>query len=101
MSLTPGHLFLTSLGRLRLIGFLEGVSLLVLLGIAMPLKYLAGQPATVRYVGMAHGVLFVVYVLLVIQVAIQYRWSFGKAALALAASVLPFGTFWAEKRLFH
>ncbi|OGX84758.1 hypothetical protein BEN47_15895 [Hymenobacter lapidarius] len=94
-------MFLTSLGRLRLVGFLEGVSLLVLLGVAMPLKYLAGQPAAVRYVGMAHGVLFVVYVLLVIQVAIQYRWSFGKTALALVASVFPFGTFWAEKRLFH
>jgi integral membrane protein len=95
------HFFLTSLGRLRLIGFLEGVSLLVLLGIAMPLKYLAGQPEAVRQVGMAHGVLFVAYVLLVIQVAILRRWSFGKALLALAVSVLPFGTFWAEKRLFH
>ncbi|MBF9237047.1 DUF3817 domain-containing protein [Hymenobacter sp. BT683] len=101
MSLTPAHLFLTSLGRLRLIGFLEGVSLLVLLGIAMPLKYLAGQPTAVRYVGMAHGVLFVLYVLLVVQVAIQYRWSLGKTALALVASVFPFGTFWADRRLFH
>ena len=101
MSRTPGHSLLTSLGRLRLIGFLEGVSLLVLLGIAMPLKYMAGQPAAVRYVGMAHGVLFVLYVLLVIQVAIQYRWSLGKAALAMVASVFPFGTFWAEKRLFN
>ena len=100
MSLIPGHLLLTSLGRLRLIGFLEGVSLLVLLGIAMPLKYLAGQPAAVRYVGMAHGVLFVVYVLLVIQVAIGHRWSFGKTALALVASIFPFGTFWADRRLF-
>lgn len=101
MSLTPGQLLLTSLGRLRLIGFLEGVSLLVLLGIAMPLKYLAGQPAAVRYVGMAHGVLFVLYVLLVIQVGIARSWSFGKIGLALVASVFPFGTFWADRRLFH
>ena len=101
MSLSPGHLFLTSLGRLRLIGFLEGVSLLVLLGIAMPLKYLAGQPAAVRYVGMVHGLLFVLYVLLVVAMAVERRWSFGKTALALAASVVPFGTFWADRRLFH
>ena len=101
MSSSPGHLLLTSLGRLRLIGFLEGASLLVLLGIAMPLKYLAGQPAAVRYVGMAHGLLFVLYVLLVIQVGIARSWSFGKIALALLASIVPFGTFWADRRLFH
>lgn len=98
---TPSHLLLTSLGRLRLIGFLEGISLLLLLGVAMPLKYLAGQPTAVRYAGMAHGLLFVLYVLLLIQVAIERRWSFGKVSLALLASVVPFGTFWAERRLFH
>ena len=67
----------------------------------MPLKYLAGQPTAVRFVGMAHGLLFVLYVLLLIQVALQQRWSFGKTALALLASVVPFGTFWADRRLFH
>ncbi|WP_317206779.1 DUF3817 domain-containing protein [Hymenobacter sp. BT770] len=101
MPVISSQLLLTSLGRLRLIAFLEGVSLLVLLGIAMPLKYLAGQPTAVRYVGMAHGLLFVLYVVLVIQVAMQQRWSFGKMALALLASVVPFGTFWADRRLFH
>ena len=98
---TSSQLVLTSLGRLRLIAFLEGVSLLVLLGVAMPLKYLAGQPTAVRFVGMAHGLLFVLYVLLLIHVALQQRWSFGKTALALLASVVPFGTFWADRRLFH
>ncbi|MBX0292340.1 DUF3817 domain-containing protein [Hymenobacter sp. HSC-4F20] len=91
----------TSLGRLRAIGFLEGISFLVLLGIAMPLKYLAGQPAAVRYVGMAHGVLFVAYVLLVLQVSLEHSWSWKKALLALAVSVVPFGTFWADKKLFR
>ena len=80
------------MGRLRLIAFLEGLSLLVLLGIAMPLKYLAGQPAAVRYVGMTHGLLFVLYVLLVIQVAIGtggpwakrcWRWWFPCCPSAL------------------
>ncbi|GAB3305383.1 hypothetical protein GCM10027348_34920 [Hymenobacter tenuis] len=91
----------TSFGRLRAVGFLEGISFLVLLGIAMPLKYLAGQPEAVRIVGMAHGVLFVLYVLLVLQVAIEHSWSWRKALLALVVSVVPFGTFWADKRLFR
>ncbi|TGD83202.1 DUF3817 domain-containing protein [Hymenobacter wooponensis] len=91
----------TPLGRLRVVGFLEGVSFLVLLGIAMPLKYLAGQPAAVRMVGMGHGVLFVLYVLLVIQVGIERSWSWRKALLALVVSVVPFGTFWADKKLFQ
>ncbi|PJJ58662.1 DUF3817 domain-containing protein [Hymenobacter chitinivorans] len=91
----------TPLGRLRVVGFLEGVSFLVLLGIAMPLKYLAGQPEAVKAVGMAHGVLFVLYVLLVLQVSLLRSWSGGKALLALAVSVVPFGTFWAEKKLFQ
>ncbi|ALW83851.1 hypothetical protein AUC43_01270 [Hymenobacter sedentarius] len=101
MPAISSQLLLTSLGRLRLIAFLEGASLLVLLGIAMPLKYLAGQPTAVRYVGMAHGLLFILYVVLVIQVAMQQRWSLSKTALALLASVVPFGTFWADRRLFH
>jgi integral membrane protein len=95
------RLFSSSLGRLRVVGFLEGLSFLVLLLIAMPLKYLAGQPAAVRHVGMAHGALFVLYVLLVIGAAIEYGWSVRKAALAFVASVVPLGTFWADKRLFR
>jgi integral membrane protein len=91
----------TSLGRLRAVGFLEGISFLVLLGIAMPLKYLAHEPTAVRIVGMAHGVLFVLYVLLVIQVSLERSWSWRQALLALVVSVVPFGTFWAEKRLFR
>jgi integral membrane protein len=91
----------TSLGRLRAVGILEGISFLVLLGIAMPLKYLAGQPEAVRVVGMAHGVLFVLYVLLVLQVSIAQSWSWRKALLALVVSVVPFGTFWADKKLFR
>ncbi|SNC68313.1 integral membrane protein [Hymenobacter gelipurpurascens] len=90
-----------SLGRLRVVGFLEGVSFLVLLGIAMPLKYLAGQPEAVRIVGMAHGVLFVLYVLLVIQAGIGHSWSWRKMLLALVVSVVPLGTFWADKKLFR
>jgi len=95
------NFLLTSLGRLRLVSILEGLSLLVLLGIAMPLKYLAHLPEAVRIVGLIHGVLFVSYVLLLVQNAIEQRWPFRKAGLALLLSVVPFGAFYAERRLFQ
>ncbi len=91
----------TQLGRLRIVGFAEGISFLLLLGIAMPLKYILGLPAAVRVIGMAHGVLFVLYVLLVIVVKIERNWSFTKMLLALLASLVPFGTFWADAKLFR
>jgi len=94
-------LLFDSLARLRVVSILEGVSLLVLLGIAMPLKYLAHQPAAVRVVGMLHGILFVSYVLLLAQTAIERRWSVAKAGLGLLLSVVPFGAFYAERRLFQ
>ena len=91
----------TALGRLRLTALLEGVSFLVLLLIAMPLKYMAGQPDAVRVVGMAHGVLFVLYVLLLIQQGIARRWSWRTMILGFVASLVPLGTFWADKKLFQ
>ncbi|WP_342087242.1 DUF3817 domain-containing protein [Dyadobacter sp. OTU695] len=95
------ELIKSALGRLRIIAFLEGISFLVLLGIAMPLKYFAGLPQAVRVVGMAHGVLFVLFVLLLIQVAIEKSWSFKKSALSFASSLVPFGTFYADSRWFR
>lgn len=89
------------LERLRLVSVLEGASLLLLLLVAMPLKYLLHQPAAVRVVGMAHGLLFVAYVLLLIQNTIGLRWSAGKFLLGLVLSVVPGGAFWAERRLFN
>jgi integral membrane protein len=83
----------TPLARLRLIGFLEGLSFLVLVLIAMPLKYAAGQPLAVRYVGMAHGILFLLYLLAVVPVALDHRWSWKTVALAVLASLLPAGPF--------
>jgi integral membrane protein len=91
----------TKLGWLRITAFLEGVSFLLLLGIAMPLKYIWGMPEWVRAVGMAHGWLFIAYVCLVAYMRSEEDWSFRKTALALIASVIPFGTFWADARLFR
>lgn len=83
----------TALSRLRLIGFLEGVSYLLLLGVAMPLKYLAHEPLMVRYVGMAHGILFMLYLLALVPVALDHRWNWKTVALGVLASVLPAGPF--------
>jgi integral membrane protein len=91
----------TSIGRLRVIGFWEGVSFLVLLGIAMPLKYYAGQPGAVRVVGMAHGILFVLYVWAAIHAAWDHKWSWKRTALVLIASLLPAGPFVVDAKLLR
>jgi integral membrane protein len=95
------NFLLSSLGRLRLVSILEGLSLLGLLGIAMPLKYILHQPEAVRIVGLIHGVLFISYVLLLVQNAIEQRWPLKKVGLGLLLSVVPFGAFYAERRLFQ
>lgn len=93
------ELFGSAKTHARVSGLLEGISFLVLLGIAMPLKYMAGQPEAVRYVGMAHGVLFIWYIIAVLLVRFEYRLSTYKTALALASSFLPFGTFYTDKKI--
>lgn len=83
----------SSIGRLRVIGVVEGASFLILLGIAMPLKYMADMPGMVRVVGMAHGLLWLAYMAAVIDVRMKHDWRIGRVALAVLASVLPFGPF--------
>ncbi|WP_019121447.1 DUF3817 domain-containing protein [Brevibacillus massiliensis] len=89
----------TSLGRLRLIGYIEGVSFLLLLGIAMPLKYMAGFPEPVKIIGWLHGIFFVLYLLAVIQTTIAHRWSILRVLGAFLASIIPFGPFILDARL--
>lgn len=91
----------TSLGRLRVIGWLEGVSFLLLLGVAMPLKYFAGMPQAVRIVGMAHGILFLLYVWAAIQAALEHDWPWKRTAAVLIASVLPAGPFVIDAKLLR
>ena len=78
---------------------LEGISYLLLLFIAMPMKYMAGIPEAVKYTGWAHGVLFVLYALLLVQCWQNYNWKFSKAALVFVASLLPFAPFYVDKKL--
>lgn len=93
-----GARFLKS--QLQLSALLEGISFLVLLGIAMPLKYMADMPAMVKYVGWAHGLLFVWYIIGVMLAREIFSLSLKQTAIALAGSVLPFGTFYADKHIF-
>lgn len=90
--------FTTVLGRLRLVGFLEGISFLLLLGVAMPLKYFADLPQAVSVVGMAHGVLFILYLGATAQAALEFGWRWRLTALVASASFLPFGPFYADNR---
>ncbi len=87
------------MGRVRIIGMAEAVSFLVLMGVAMPLKYLAGFPAAVKWTGWGHGILFVLYGLIVLAALLKGRISFGKSVLAVAASLVPCGPFLLDRRL--
>jgi len=78
------------------IAFWEGVSYLLLLFVAVPVKYIGGNDILVRYVGMAHGLLFVVYALLLVLAWWRLDWSFKRAVVFFLASLVPFATFWVE-----
>lgn len=91
----------SSLSVLRLIGLLEGISYLVLLGVAMPLKYYYDKPDAVKIVGMAHGVLFVMYCINLLIVHLKFKWTMGRTIGAFIASLVPFGTFYADKKWFR
>jgi integral membrane protein len=90
----------TAIGRLRIIAFMEGCSYL-LLGFTMIIKYKFSMPQPNYIVGLAHGILFVLYIVLLLQVSFLYRWSIVKMFMAFLASLIPFGTFYADKVLFR
>lgn len=82
---------------LRKVALLEAVSYLVLLGIAMPLKYVWKMPMAVSVVGMIHGALFVVLCWALIRVMTTARWPVMRAALVFVASLLPFVPFFLDR----
>ena len=91
------QLLQNTLGRMRFIAFAEGISYLILLFIAMPLKYVWGHPMAVRSFGSVHGFLFELYVLFVYLCYKQYGWSIRKTAILLLISLVPFGNFYADR----
>ena len=89
----------TLIGKLRLYGFIEGISYLLLLGLAMPLKYYWGMPIYVRVIGMTHGILFILYCLQLYLAMRHHKWSLGFAAYLFVAALIPFGTFYSDRHL--
>lgn len=83
----------------RWIGRAEGISLLLLWGIGMPLKYGASILEPVAWFGWAHGVLFVLYVIALRSAGRVLCWTWSEAMIAFICSLLPGGTFWFERRL--
>lgn len=92
-------MFNTSVGILRFLGILEGISYLVLLLIAMPLKYFLDFPIAVTIVGGLHGLLFVLFVIMVAIVKFKKHWSILWGVWAVFLSFVPFGTFYLDKQL--
>jgi len=89
----------SSLPLFRKIGIAEGISLLLLLGIAMPLKYFAGIPEAVKFTGWAHGILFIAYGWFAYIVREEKQWPFRMLVWAFLAAFFPFGTFIFDKKL--
>jgi integral membrane protein len=90
----------TKVGRLRLIGILEGISLLVLIGVAVPLKHLLHEPMLVKIMGPVHGLLFLLFVINTLSVGIAYRWKFSVTTWkVLVACLVPLGTFYVDWKI--
>jgi integral membrane protein len=90
---------MSSLNLFRKVALAEGISYLLLLLIAMPLKYFANLPLAVKYVGWAHGLLFVLYIACLLMAWQERKWSFWKVVVLFIASLLPFVPFYVEKKL--
>lgn len=87
------------LQQLRVVAFLEGLSFVLLLFVAMPLKYYAGLPLAVRLVGSAHGLLFVAFCWALFRAAVACEWPLRRSLVAFVSSLLPFGTFVFDRSL--
>ena len=88
-----------ALGRFRLVAILEGISYL-LFAITMPLKYVWEIPEPNYVVGMVHGVLFMAYIAFCFFMIFKFKWGVKTSFLALIASLIPFGTFYADAKIF-
>jgi integral membrane protein len=80
----------------RIIAFLEGLSYILLLFVAVPIKYSLGDPAYVKLLGMPHGLLFVAYIILAYLIKENENWVIKDLGIVLLASILPFGTFYVD-----
>ena len=82
----------------KIVALLEGVSYILLLFIATPIKYLAHDPQYVKLLGMPHGILFLAYIVMAVILAPKLKWNGKTLLIVLAASVIPFGTFYVDRK---
>jgi len=92
-------LFGSTIKKFRAISFVEGVSYLVLLFIAMPIKYIGDNPIPVKFAGMTHGVLFILFVYLLYVAAREHKWDKKFTFYAFITSLIPFGMIFLDKKL--
>lgn len=81
----------------RIVALLEGLSYILLLFIATPIKYLADDPQYVKLLGMPHGILFIAYIAMAFMLKPDYAWNTRQFITVLVASIIPFGTFYIDK----
>ena len=95
------QLLSTNIGRLRIIGFLEGISLLVLIFIAVPLKYIGHDPSVVKTMGPIHGALFLLFIVNAVSVGVAQKWQLKTTSKVLLACIIPFGTFYIDRKILR
>jgi integral membrane protein len=94
MKATQEHRDISSLKK---VGFIEGISYLLLIGVAMPLKYLAGIKIAVTIAGTLHGILFLALMVAIIQAMLRARLKPLNAFICFVASLIPFATFYMDR----
>ncbi len=82
----------------RIISYLEGISYLLILFVTMPLKYMFESPEPNKVIGMAHGFLFLAYIVMAVLIKSEKGWNNKNLGIVLLCSVIPFGTFWMDKK---
>lgn len=96
------QLFSTKIGRLRLLGFLEGLSLLFLLFVAVPMKYIGNDPSFTKLLGPIHGAIFVWFLLSALSLGVEQQWKFKTTTWKIiVACFIPFGTFYIDYLIFR
>lgn len=86
------------ISRFQKVALAEGWSFIILLFVAMPLKYFMDMPMAVRVVGMIHGILFIAYILFAIPLFSKLKWDIERLPVVIGASLIPFGTFWLDRK---
>jgi integral membrane protein len=93
-------LFKTKIGRLRILGFLEGISLLVLLLVAVPMKYYFQNPSISKVLGPVHGAIFLLFLFSTLSVGVEQNWKFKTTIWkVILACFIPLGTFYIDKKI--